>query len=280
VLRLDSSGRYVVEVWRSYDDNWGPVEAYSPVDGSGAPLTEIPFVFVGSTNNDAFVDQAPLYDLAVLNIAHYRNSADYEESCFIVGQPTPYIAGVTEQWIKTAFPKGVQLGSRSAICLPETGSAGLIQAQPNTMTKEAMDHKEKQMLALGAKLVEKSTVQRTLGEAQLDSASETSILTSSANNVSAAYTKSLTTCAMFLGVPDEQCSFKLNTDFPAMALGPADRQQLLLEWQGGAISFSEMRAKLHSAGIAVLDDEAAKDEIEQSGTGPDLSDTTTVQQDQ
>jgi hypothetical protein len=62
-----------------------------PKRGDGEAWNYIPFTFVGSVNNDETPDLPPLYDLAVLNVAHYRNSADYEESCYMVGQPTPYL---------------------------------------------------------------------------------------------------------------------------------------------------------------------------------------------
>ena len=52
----------------------------------------IPFTFIGATNNDHTIDDAPLLPLAELNIGHFRNSADNEESSFVVGQPTLFIA--------------------------------------------------------------------------------------------------------------------------------------------------------------------------------------------
>ena len=63
------------------------------------PLGTIPFSFVGADNNDATVDESPLYPLAQLNVAHYRNSADYEQSLFIVGQATPVFTGLTDEWV-------------------------------------------------------------------------------------------------------------------------------------------------------------------------------------
>jgi len=56
-----------------------------PRNFEGGVWNEIPFMFVGSINNDPTVDKSPLYDIAEVNIAHYRNSADYEESSFLVG---------------------------------------------------------------------------------------------------------------------------------------------------------------------------------------------------
>lgn len=267
----ESEDVYTVEVWRKEGGKFGISESYQPRDSSGALLKEIPFTFIGSENNDVDIDNPPLYDLASLNIAHYRNSADYEESCFIVGQPTPYFAGLTEEWVKNVMGGTVTLGSRGAVPLPEGGSAGLLQAESNTMPKEAMEHKERQMVALGAKLVEQQTVQRTATEADLEATSENSTLSSSAKNVSAAYKWGLEWCAVFVGAPETGIVFELNTEFDISNMTPQERAQLISEWQAGAISFTEMRESLRKVGVAKLDDDKAKTEIEaELDDGPNL----------
>ncbi len=259
-LRL-VDGVYTVTIWEknagTHNIKEGP---FIPKDASGDHLTEIPFSFIGCENNDEFCDYPPLYDLASLNIAHYRNSADYEESCFITGQPTPVFSGLTEDWVTNVLKGSVQLGSRGAVPLPEGGSATLLQVVANSMPFEAMEHKERQMVALGAKLVEQKQVQRTLGEAQIENASETSVLSSSANNVSKAFKYALEKCGLFVGT-EQEIKFDLNTDFSISNMTPDERAQLIKEWQGGAITFEEMRANLRKSGIASLDDKTAADDI-------------------
>jgi hypothetical protein len=241
-----------------------------PKDSSGKELSEIPFQFVGAVNNDTELDFPPLFDLAALNVAHYRNSADYEESCFIVGQPTPYLTGLSENWVTGVLKGSVQLGSRSAIPLPEGGNAGLLQVNPNSMPFEAMGHKERQMVALGAKLVQEKSVQRTLGEAQLEEAAESSILSTAAKNVSSAYTAALKLATKFSGDGSDTLIYELNTDFPASRMTPEERAQLMAEWQGGGIAFSEMREALRKCGVAILDDEEAKNEIDSQPVTPQV----------
>lgn len=252
---------YTVEVWQKYGGNFGIAESYQPKDSTGAPLKEIPFSFMGAENNDIEIDNPPLYDLASLNIAHYRNSADYEESCFIVGQPTPYFSGLTEEWVSKVMGGNVFLGSRGAIPLPVGADAGLLQAAPNQMPFEAMQHKERQMVALGAKLVEQATVQRTATEAGIEEASENSTLTSSAKNVSAAYLWGLEWCAKFVGATGK-IEFELNTEFDLASMTPQEREQVIKEWQGGALTFGEMRDNLRKAGVATLEDKQAKETID------------------
>lgn len=263
---------YTVQLWReeATKDAAGQVkhsvtrygELVTPTDSTGKPFDEIPFEFVGSLNNDATVDAPPLYDLAELNIAHYRNSADYEESCFIVGQPTPWFSGLTEDWVNDVLKGKVLLGSRAAVLLPENSQAGLLQVQANSMPMEAMKHKEAQMVALGARLVENRAVRRTLGEVQQSNASETSILASCANNDSAAYTKQLQRAARFVGADPSECLFKLPTDFAIVQMTPEARMQLIADMQAGTLSYTEVRTQLRQAGLTSQDDATAQKEID------------------
>lgn len=270
VLRLEEgTGVYRVEIWREEHGVHEEYEHYYPTDAAGNNLREIPFTFVGALNNDPNIDLPPLYDLATLNIAHYRNSADYEEACYICGQPTPVLSGLTKDWVEDVLKGQVHLGSRAAIPLPSGGTAALLQASPNTLPFEAMQHKERQMVALGAKLVEQSSVQRTATEATQEEASEASILTTCAKNVASAYLFALNWCAVFLGANQEP-EFDLNTDFEIGRMTAPERAQLVSEWQAGAIAFEEMRFNLKRAGVAYLEDEEAKDAIEEelaSGMG-------------
>lgn len=264
VLRM-LEGKYVVEIYRqnggTTKGEYGLVEQYTPTSAQGQPLTQIPFTFVGWENNDEVPDLPPLYDLAILNIAHYRNSADYEEASYISGQPTLYVSGLTQAWVDDVFKGEVQLGSRAAVPLPEGGSMGLVQADNNSMPKEAMDCKERQMVALGAKLVEQRQVQRTATEAGLENASETSVLASAAKNTSDAFEKALQWCMIFMGT-DGEVTFELNTEFTMSVLNPQQQQSLLSLWQNDVLTWEELRNNLLKANIAELPNDEARDIID------------------
>lgn len=272
VLRLNEVGVYVMELWREPipqqadgskvpRGNFQRKEVFTPLDANGKPFTEIPFMFMGSENNDPNPDNPNFYDLASLNMAHYRNSADYEESCYMVGQPTPVVTGLTEEWVDKVLKGTLNFGSRGGIMLPTGASAELLQAQESTMLKEAMDTKERQMVALGAKLVEQKEVQRTATEAQMESASEGSTLATATKNVSAAFLWALKWAARWVGQTDTAVEFELNTDFDISSMSPEQRKAVIEEWQKGAITFEEMRVVLRKAGIATEDDAKAKEAI-------------------
>lgn len=259
VLRIDEDGEYVIDIYR---DRQGtkPFATYYPTGGDGKRITEIPFSFIGSVKNTAEINLPPMYDLCSLNMSHYRNSADYEENIYEIGQPTPVFAGLTEEWVTKVLGGVVRLGARGSVALPVGGNAELLQVQPNTIAKEGMDQKEAQMLALGAKLVEASQTQRTATEAEYDNTSETSILSSVASNVGSAIKWALEWACVFVGVP-ENVKYELNTEFDLVNLTPDERRQLLAEWQAGAITFEEYRDNLRRGGIATLNDNKAKTDI-------------------
>ncbi len=246
---------YTVEIWRSNKGVWGIAEEYQPKDHKEKFLDFIPFKFPGSENNDPEIDSIPMYDIASLNIGHWRNSADYEESSFITGQPTPYFTGLTQEWVEVVLKGKITLGARGGIPLPENSTAGLLQMTANLIPFEAMQHKERQMVALGAKLVEQKAVQRTATEANIEEASENSILSSSAKNISDAYTWALEVCALFTGAETSGIKFELNSDFNISKMTAQERQQVISTWQAEAITTGEMRELFRKSGHATLSDE-------------------------
>lgn len=225
---------------------------------NGAPLQEIPFTFIGAVNNDPEVDCSPLIDLVNLNIAHFRNSADHEESSFIVGQPTPWISGLSEQWVKDVLKGSVHLGSRAIIPLPQGGQAGLLQANPNTLPFEAMKHKEHQMVALGAKLVETQDVQRTATEANIEHTSETSTLTAAATNVFQAYRRALSYCGDFVGAETVKIAFDLSEPLTRETITAEQATAIAAAWMQGLLDYEEARTFLKAAGWAWKEDEEVR----------------------
>ena len=196
----------------------------------------------------------------------------------MVGQPTPWGAGLTEDWVKEVWDGEIRLGSRAFVPLPVGGTCGLLQASPNTMPKEAMELKERQMVALGAKLVEQQQVQRTATEASAENIVENSVLSSVAKNVSAAYVQALTFAAEYANVSGE-IEFELNTDFEIARMSAQDRQQLLSEWQGGGITWDEYRWNMKRSGIAYEDDKEAQAKIKaELDDGLDLSGNEDVEE--
>lgn len=254
---------YRVRIWRSNNNRIFNYTEIFPKDANGNNFDKILFTFIGAENNTGDIDNPPLYDLASINIAHYRNSADYEESIFMVGQPTPVVTGLDESWAKDVLKGGFVLGSRIAVPLPKNADFKLVAAEPNGLVKEAMDHKERQMVALGAKLVEQRQVQRTATEAGIEASSEGSTLVSVASNVSAAVTQALMWACEFQNITSDKIKFILNTDFALNKMSPQELSAIIKSWIDGAISWEEMRSNIRKGNIELVDDNVAKSKIEE-----------------
>ncbi|MBS9780961.1 MAG: DUF4055 domain-containing protein [Gammaproteobacteria bacterium] len=260
VLSLDKNGYRV----RIFDKDCEPTgEDYYPTDATGSKWDIIPFVFIGSENNDADIDEPPLLDLANLNLAHYRNSADYEDSVFFNGQAQPFISGLSEEWRDHLEDKKIYAGSRSVMLLPEGGNYGYAQPQPNTLVKEAMVTKETQMIALGAKLIERTTNVKTATQVNSEDSASHSVLSLCANNVSDAYRLALSWCCRYEGVSFE-CDYEISQEYSDNKLDPQLLTALVGAWQQGAIPQSQLLRNLRQFDMIdpELTDEELLDELE------------------
>lgn len=282
-LYLDESGRCVCRLWQLDKDGKPQVRQVADANGkmvdelvmrtqSKPSLDFIPFRFVGARNNDASIDDVPLYALARLNVAHYRNSADYEDSVFYVGQAQPWISGLTEEWRdhleaqKTAY-----IGSRSPFLLPQGGAFGFAQPSPNSLVKEAMDQKEAQMVALGARLLDQNAIQVTATQNENDKEVSTSVLSMCAANANEAYQTAIGWCAVMVDKPlseaDAQAAFKINQDYSRVVIDSQAVTALVAAWQTGVIAKPDVRAWLRSEGIIATErtDEMIEDDLALQG---------------
>lgn len=234
---------------------------------AGKAFDFIPFQFVGSQNNDPEIDTSPLYGLAQVNVAHFRNSADFEDSVFYCGQPQAFITGLDEQWRDhlqnpmiempdgSRRPSGqvLYVGSRTPMLLPAGGNFGFAQPQPNTLVKEAMSQKEDQMRGLGARLIEASTGNKTATGEDNDREATTSILSICVSNVSEAYQSVIGWCARYLdlAIPPEEIagSYKINQDFVKLAADAGIMAALVSAWQLGIMAKSDVRAFFRRLGV-------------------------------
>jgi hypothetical protein len=146
---------------------------------------------------------------------------------------------------------------------------------------EGMGHKEDQMKAIGAKLIEPGTVQRTATEAEIEETSEASVLSSIAKNVSAAYKLALYYCSLFVGeVNLDDIETMLNSEFQITGLNAQERQEVLAAWQGGMLTWEEGREVYRRKGIATEEDEAARRKIEDEGVNFGNEDNETPEDDE
>ena len=245
VLRLREDG-YTQQLYR---EEMPFTDEIYPRKADGSTWDVIPAIFVGAKNNDSTIDDAPLADIADVNIAHYRNSADYEESCFITGQPTLFITHSLNMEEFFEFnPEGIKLGARAGHVLGESGSATLLQPNANNLVLEAMKAKEGQMVAIGARIITDRGNNETAEGARIRFASENSVLGDIVGNLSAALEQCLLWCGEFMGAGDD-VEFVINREFYDKSVDPQLIMSMVTLMDRQIISDQDIFDRLKSAGI-------------------------------
>ena len=256
VLRLEG-GVYTQQVYR---DNKPAGEKVTPRDAAGNAWREIPFQFLGVKNNDAIPDKPLLLDIADLNIAHYRNSADLEEGAFLCGQPMLHVdIGDLDanQW-QELNPNGVQVGSRRGI-QTKGGSIAMVQAEERNLPLSLMEQKEKQMLAIGARLIEQRGQNETAEAVRARSGAENASLSSVATNVSNGIENALRWALGFMGGTGDVI-YQLNQQFYAEDADPQEVIARIQELDRGLIAKKDYRDWRRRTGG--IDPERTDDEID------------------
>lgn len=274
VLRL-LGGVYQVEIWRknAKGNAWEVHDEYIPRKGNGTAWNRIPFVFAGAQNNDSSIDKAPLLDLARLNIKHYQVGADWYNALFYAGQPQPWMAGLTQQWVEMLEEKGVVFGSRAPVMLPEGGAFGIETVTADSAIQKELGDLEQRMVALGAKLMQPGGAVKTATEVNSDDAAQHSALSLASANVSEAYTQCLVWMGEFNNAAGE-ASYQLNQDLVEHKLDAQLIKEIVVAWMSGAIPEGDVWAYFRKVNLIDAEklDEDIREELEASNTGLSLDD--------
>lgn len=168
-------------------------------DAASVPLKELPWSWIGASNNDHTPDAPPLADIAYLNIKHYQCEADLAEASHTVGQPMVALTGLNDDWTEKYLPDGFVVGSRKGVLLPVGGDLTFAQPEDRNLILSVAERREKQLAMLGAKLVERNTSARTATQASDEAQTDNSILSLCAGNVEQAVSRALSFAAVFAG---------------------------------------------------------------------------------
>jgi hypothetical protein len=243
VYRLNDDG-VTVEIFTSKAgkdatglESNGQVAILGPSDEK---LTSIPFVFVGSKNNQPSIDNLPLEPITDINIGHYQESANLASSSFQLSACQPVVADDNYCRYSRELEnqgKNVELGEDSMIVLGSGGRYDLVSPPENNLSKSIQEDYEQQMIALGAQLIVSSGGVETAEAARLKHASNVSDLEVISNNISMAYTKMIEWVCFFMGVEHkDEYTFSLNSEFFDTALSAEDAMKWVSVWQGAAIT--------------------------------------------
>ena len=242
------------------------VETYT-LTNRGKALGFIPCVPIVADGTPFEVPKPPLLDLVDVNIAHYRNSADYEHGMHWTALPTPVISGLNGK------ENQISIGSGSAIILPDPSSRASFLEFSGVglgVIKDAMEHKEGMMSSLGARMLASSRDQSTSAEVtRINYSGETASLCNIARSMSRGMSRMLRMVALWENYKAAaNIEVRLNEDYIDSKLAGADIAPLMQAYQGGVLSLESLVWNLHQGERLPLG-RTVEDEIELIEVGLD-----------
>jgi hypothetical protein len=276
LVQVQSQWQYQIEIWQFLADGqnasgiskrgkrkWKLVENLTPLR-LGKPLPLIPFVFHGPRHSLPEVDKVPLADIIVVNLDHYRLTADYKHGMHFTALPTAWVSGFDKN-------SSLRIGSSTAWVAETPGAtAGYLEfhGQGLTTFERAMDRDEQLMAVLGTRMLEsRKRVGETAAAIELRQSGENSILNTVSLSVSASLTQVLRWVYWWNStepIPDaigpDLVLASLNTDFSITGMLFQEITALVAAWQAGAISQDTM-LDLFRAGEVIAPGRTNEEEI-------------------
>jgi hypothetical protein len=268
-LRL-VNGAYVQRIWRENEKKeWVQFGPDIIPTKNGKPLTAIPFFPFGPEALTLEVQQSPILDLVDINLSHYRTAADLEHGAHYTGLPTPFIAGV-----QLGENEKIKIGSSQAIVSPDPqASASYMEftGQGLGSLERLMDRKEKQMAALGARMLapEKAGVEAA-NTLSMRHNGEDSVLAGIAKLVAYGLTEMLAFMAEWAGITGT-VEYKLNTDYLPKGMSAQDLTALMSAWQQGGLSYQSLFENLQRSEIIAADLTPEEEQARIGTEGPTLA---------
>lgn len=231
-------GVYLQRLYRKDDKgNWIQHGADIIPMMSNKALDFIPFYAFGPKANELNIQESPILDLADLNLAHYRVTADYEHGCHFTGLPMLFLAGV-----ELEAGENVYLGSQTAVTTTRSaqeadGKFIEFTGQGLGALENNLDRKEKQMAAIGARMLEQQKAGvESEGAMEMRANGENSVLASIANLVSRGMTQMLAFMQQWANGGTAEISAQLSTDFMPVGLSPQMLDSLTKALQSNSIT--------------------------------------------
>jgi len=269
VLRL-RDGIYSQQVYNSEGISAEPETFPRMADGTN--WRQIPFVIIGSDNNRADVDRAPLTHLCNHAVAYWQTSADHRENLYTHGQLT---LGITsdmdhKDWTD-ANPQGLVIGAPHGVFLGASGGFHTATAPESSSLSKALEDLRAEMAELGAQIIQKGAQNQTAEAARIDAAAESSVLTNVVGNASEGVEQCLEWACLFMGGDPAAVEYALNQEFFDQIIDPQEAVALVTLWQEGVIAKTDARNRLRKGGMIEADRADEDIDAELDAQGPRMS---------
>lgn len=238
---------------------WEVHEETMLIKDNGQAWGYIPAVMFGPVKNEP--EKSPILDLVELNRGHWQNSVDLEHGLHFTGLPTPYVSGHTFEEGQT-----VKLGSSTLIAFDTVGAKidfAHFGSEGLAGLEKALERKEQQMAALGARMLLPEGSAAESGEAlAIRRGGENSALGKLADSVSRSMELLIETMAEWEG-NTEAVSYRLNTDYLPNAITAQELTAAISAVDRGLMSQQEFFDMLKAGGL-VRDDKTYEEHDEET----------------
>lgn len=226
-LLIVRDGVYTVEIYNHKGEL-----VYTPVTptNEGVTLDFIPGFFVDPAGINGPVVKPPFSDATSINIAHFRNSCDYESAIHLTASPFLCIIGSTSD-------SEITVGPSKALVLPDPASNAKwvdFNGEGLTSLENAMKDKITQLALFSSRISDQSTRgSESSTSVALRHGAESATLSTTARSIETALNLIYEYIANFKGV--EAPDIELSRDFTSSKLTPAEQKALLDTYLAGAI---------------------------------------------
>ncbi len=231
-LYLDENGLYAVRLWQEGKQNqFDVVEMFEPTI-RGSRLDYIPFVFANTKTTTPDVEEPTLFNIAEINISHFRTSADIEHCAHFTALPQPWLSGDLKEETSS-----LPIGTYEVWQLEEGAKVGYLEFNGNGIKslQEIAKSKEEAMIALGASLLQGKKGVESAEALRIRQGSESSTLVQLTTSIESAMQQVLTLFYRWLG-NETEVEFVLNKDFTNIKLSPQELKALMDAYIAGTIS--------------------------------------------
>jgi len=256
-LFLDEDGYYTVRIWEQQASSTGKfaevtsktqfklVEEVQPTY-RGQALEFLPFVFCTPYDTSKNVYKPTLFNLADINIEHFKIAVDIAHGAHFLALPTPYVSGNLANDAQV-----VRIGSDEVVQLQQGSTVGFWEFQGSGMSflMDLQKTKEEQMFSLGSRLLQYKAGVESSDALQMRLGAEGASLTTVANSLENALTEILEMYNLWFGYPEAEVDLQLNKDFSPSKMSPDEIRVLLDAFKQGAITLDTMLQRLYEGEI-------------------------------
>lgn len=253
-----------IYVNRLYDENEKLISEIAP-RANGKYLQEIPFVFYGSDMNTPEYSKPPMFDLAHINLGHFRLDCDNRDNLYYHGQgQTNVFTDMDAHEFDSLNPAGLDTGAKGKNMFKAGDKVELLQLDATGAIPSEMLRDQDRMIQAGAQVIQPNGSAMTLGQKKIEAGSSLSTLGRIAHNASGGIELQLYFLGLFVGDTYKN-KYRVNSKFITDEMTPELLNVHMAMVQGGVLPAITLNDSARRAGLTKMDNEQIAESLLEDG---------------